>query len=212
MKIHARICLNFIDLGDYYEPDMGRIPWSGVPDPIGGLSFSLLKDSDFDSLYAVACDPAIWEQHPDKYRYEVSVFRKFFENALTKDCTTYLLSDSLKNCVIGSSRFYRFGKAEDSVFVGFTFLAKDYWGGIWNARLKLAMLSHAFQHCKTVYFEAGAQNQRSVSALQKLGAKKLTHPQDEKVLFQINQEIWPAVRRNLQAKLRIENRPDISIL
>ena len=39
----------------------------------------LIKD-DFDSLYNVAKDPLIWEQHPCNDRYRLKVFEEFFKD------------------------------------------------------------------------------------------------------------------------------------
>jgi len=33
-----------------------------------------LQQGDFESLYAVASDPEVWEQHPNKDRYRREVF------------------------------------------------------------------------------------------------------------------------------------------
>ncbi len=41
-----------------------------------------LQESDFERLYAVACDPLIWEQHPNKDRYKREVFENFFKGAI----------------------------------------------------------------------------------------------------------------------------------
>ena len=37
-----------------------------------------LEESDFESLYSVASDPEIWEQHPNKDRYKREIFQNFF--------------------------------------------------------------------------------------------------------------------------------------
>lgn len=37
-----------------------------------------LQQGDFDALYKVASDPKVWEQHPNKNRYEKGVFENFF--------------------------------------------------------------------------------------------------------------------------------------
>ena len=41
-----------------------------------------LQDKDFDDLYAVASDPKIWEQHPNKDRCKIEVFKVFFDGAM----------------------------------------------------------------------------------------------------------------------------------
>ena len=173
------------------------------PDGFQRLQFSLLKSSDFESLFQVASDPLIWELHPDRLRYTESGFLAFFEKALLDDCCSYLLSDMNNGRIIGSSRYYAFNASEQSVFIGYTFLAREYWGGIWNSRLKLAMLTTAFRFCKTVYFEAGLANLRSIAALEKLGARRMPDHELEKIRFRIDSENWPFVKHNLELKLRM---------
>jgi hypothetical protein len=46
------------------------------------LELRPLAPGDFDTLYAVASDPAIWEQHPVADRYKKAVFKEFFREAL----------------------------------------------------------------------------------------------------------------------------------
>lgn len=36
-----------------------------------------LQQGDFDALYKVASDPKVWEQHPNKNRYEKGVLKTF---------------------------------------------------------------------------------------------------------------------------------------
>ena len=37
-----------------------------------------MHSTDFDALYAVAKDPAIWAQHPESNRWQEAIFRRFF--------------------------------------------------------------------------------------------------------------------------------------
>jgi len=37
-----------------------------------------LRPEDYHDLYAIAADPIMWEQHPDKNRHEEAVFQEFF--------------------------------------------------------------------------------------------------------------------------------------
>ena len=43
---------------------------------------SAIKQNDFGTLYKVAADPAIWEQHPEQDRHKIEVFRNYFNSAL----------------------------------------------------------------------------------------------------------------------------------
>ena len=46
------------------------------------LELRPLRAEDWEALYAVASDWLIWEQHPARNRYEIDVFRAFFDEAL----------------------------------------------------------------------------------------------------------------------------------
>jgi len=41
-----------------------------------------LAAGDFEALYAVASDPLIWEQHPNKNRYQREAFATYFKGAI----------------------------------------------------------------------------------------------------------------------------------
>ncbi|MBT8099655.1 MAG: GNAT family N-acetyltransferase, partial [Gammaproteobacteria bacterium] len=54
--------------------------------------------------------------------------------------------------------------------IGWTFLARKYWGGNYNAEIKALMLQHAFRFVDTVVFWIGEENIRSRRAVEKIGA------------------------------------------
>lgn len=131
-----------------------------------------LEESDFERLYSVASDPEIWEQHPSSDRYKREVFQQFFEGAIDSQ-SAFLIIDQVTGQVIGSTRFYEFDETNKSIAIGYTFLAKKYWGGKYNASVKKLMLEYAFQWVEKVYFHVGAENVRSQMAVRKLGAELL---------------------------------------
>ena len=51
------------------------------------LELRPLRADDWEALYAVASDWLIWEQHPARNRYEIEVFRAFFDEALASGGT-----------------------------------------------------------------------------------------------------------------------------
>jgi N-acetyltransferase len=133
------------------------------------LELRPLRPDDFDALYAVASDPLIWEQHPHNTRYQEEVFRKFFRDALASGGALIAI-DSKAGRVIGSSRYDGFDQAKSQVEIGWTFLARSHWGGVYNAEMKRLMLDHAFKFVHNVTFVVGTQNFRSQKAVEKLGA------------------------------------------
>lgn len=128
-----------------------------------------LREEDFDSLHAVASDPLIWEQHPASNRHELDVFREFFRGAMASG-GALLVIDAATGAVIGSSRYHDLREAERQVEIGWTFLARAYWGGRYNAELKRLMLDHAFRFVDSVVLVIGETNLRSRRAAEKIGA------------------------------------------
>lgn len=130
-----------------------------------------LAAADFEALYAVACDPLIWEQHPNKNRYQREVFENFFEGAINSG-GAFLVYENETGQVIGSSRYYELDEENSSIAVGYTFIGRDYWGKGHNKAMKQLMFNHAFQYIDKVILHIGSTNFRSQKAIEKLGAKK----------------------------------------
>ena len=127
-----------------------------------------LSEADRDALFAVAADPLIWEQHPVKERSQESGFRTFFDEALASG-GALLARDRRDGRVIGSSRFHGYDAAASEVEIGWTFLARSHWGGLYNREMKDLMLKHAFRFVERVVFLVGPQNLRSQRAVLKIG-------------------------------------------
>ncbi|MGE3802506.1 MAG: GNAT family N-acetyltransferase [Candidatus Kapaibacterium sp.] len=128
-----------------------------------------LLAEDFDALYSVASDPLIWEQHPVSERYREDIFREFFREAMESGGALIAI-DAANGKVIGSSRYYEYNQEKSEVEIGWTFLARSYWGGAYNREMKRLMLEHAFQFVESVIFLIGPQNFRSQRAVEKIGA------------------------------------------
>ena len=128
-----------------------------------------LRVDDFDALYAVAKDPLIWEQHPQRERYQEETFRAFFREAMDSQGALLAL-DATTGQAIGSSRYHGYDPARSEVEIGWTFLARSHWGGACNGEMKQLMLRHAFRFVDRVVFLIGPQNFRSQRAVEKIGA------------------------------------------
>lgn len=135
-----------------------------------------LQESDFEVLYAVASDPLVWEQHPKKDRWKREVFRTFFEGALNSGAAYKILIKATGE-VAGSTRFYQYDEADNSLFIGYTFYGRKYWGSGLNHAVKRMMLDYAFQYVDKVYFHIGAHNLRSQISITRLGAEKVAEEQ-----------------------------------
>ena len=125
---------------------------------------------DFEALYAAASDPLVWEQHPEPLRYRREVFQKFFDSAI-ESRGAFTAVDIASGKIIGSSRYYGYDPAKREVKIGYTFVGRTYWGGIYNPEMKRLMLDHAFRFVDRVQFEIGECNLRSQKAIERVGAK-----------------------------------------
>ena len=131
-----------------------------------------LQEDDFEALHAVASDPLIWEQHPNKDRWKMDVFRTFFEGALQSK-GAFKIVDKASGKVAGSTRIYDYNEQDRSVLIGYTFFGRDYWGKGLNLSVKILLLDYLFRFVSRVDFHIGAQNIRSQIAIGRLGARKV---------------------------------------
>ena len=132
-----------------------------------------LEESDFEALYRVASDPAIWEQHPAKERSEREGFRRFFEEAMDTKAA-FLIIDKSTGEAMGTSRYKLCPDTDIAIEIGWTFIARKYWGGIFNREIKALMIAHAFQQFEWVLFHIADTNYRSQKAVEKIGGKRIT--------------------------------------
>jgi RimJ/RimL family protein N-acetyltransferase len=131
-----------------------------------------LQENDFEALYQVANDELLWEQHPNKLRYQRAVFQNFFQGAIESK-GAFFVRDTQTNEPIGSSRFYDYDEKTNSILIGYTFISRKYWGKGFNKALKKLMIDYAFQYVDIIYFHIGANNIRSQKAIEKIGAVKI---------------------------------------
>ena len=154
-----------------------------------------LQDADFEQLFAVASDPKIWEQHPNKDRYKREVFENFFLGAIESGGAFKIIEKNTGE-VAGSTRFYDYNAEDNSIFIGYTFYGTEFWGSKMNPQVKKLMLDYIFQFVDKVNFHVGKDNIRSQKAMEKLGAQKVDEvnvayfgePERLNVVFEITKE------------------------
>jgi RimJ/RimL family protein N-acetyltransferase len=128
-----------------------------------------LEATDFDALFAVASDPEIWALHPAHNRWQESVFRAFFDEGLASN-GAHVVLDAASGAVIGSSRYDLRVCDPGEVEIGWTFLARAYWGGAMNRAIKRMMIEAAFAAgFDATIFLVGPENWRSRRAMEKIG-------------------------------------------
>jgi N-acetyltransferase len=134
-----------------------------------GYQLLPLQNADFNTLYAIANDKLLWEQHPNPNRYLLPDFTTYFEGAIQSN-SAYIIINKNTNEVLGCTRYY--DATENSIFIGYTFIARKYWGTAVNASIKKILLNYIFQFVHKVKFHVGIHNIRSQKAMEKLGAIK----------------------------------------
>lgn len=151
-----------------------------------------LKGEDFEDLFKVASDSLIWEQHQNKDRYILKEFNRFFEESLISQ-GALLIQDGQSKNVIGSSRFKIVDEIDSVVEIGWSFLARHYWGGLYNREVKKLMVNYALKSCGNVVFYVHPKNFRSQKALEKIGVKRLNEterpwvlPEEEGITYTIS--------------------------
>jgi len=144
-------------------------------------------------MFATAADPEIWALHPVPDRYKEKMFRGFFDTAITSG-SAFSFVDRERGTIIGSSRYNGYDSVASEIEIGWTFLARPYWGGSYNLEVKRLMLAHAFTFVDTVVFWVGETNWRSQRAMEKIGGVRrpelATRPLDGRtcahVVFEIS--------------------------
>lgn len=161
------------------------------------LELRPLKEEDRKPLFAAASDPLIWAQHPEDDRHTPEVFRGYFDGAI-KSGGAFAIIERSSARIIGSSRYHGFDPVTREVEIGWTFLERKFWGGVYNRELKDLMLGHAFKFVDRVLFIVGEQNMRSRKAVEKIGGKLLRtierqdrHGNSENnVVFGLDRSAW----------------------
>lgn len=156
-----------------------------------------LNEQDFESLYQVVKDPLIWEQHPNSDRFKRDVYSAFFKESIESKGALIVI-DKASNEVIGSTRFKLIDNAENAVEIGWSFLSRKYWGGVYNESMKKLMIDYAFESLEDVIFYIGKENIRSQKAVEKIGGARINESKYQHLIkisqndltYQINKNDW----------------------
>ncbi len=157
------------------------------------LTLRPMVPQDLEPLWNVASDPLLWEQHPDQTRHTRAGFERFFANALAGGAL--IVEDRASGRVIGSSRYYEWMPAKREVAIGYTFLAREFWGGKANREMKRLLIEHAAPFADVVWFHVGKHNIRSRRAMENIGGTQVfeaQRPQNGELIDFVYYRIEPA--------------------
>ena len=114
---------------------------------------------------------------------------------------------------IGGTRYLHIDPPNRSLEIGGTWYGLEYQGTKVNSECKYLMLKHAFERlaCIRVWFKADTRNQRSIQALERIGAIRegvlrnhMVLPDGfirDSVVYSLLPEEWPQVKQKLEAKI-----------
>jgi RimJ/RimL family protein N-acetyltransferase len=133
-----------------------------------------LHERHAPDLHALCNDPLLWEftfqQNP---LTSLARTRLWVAGACqAPDTVAFAIIDKATGVAIGSTRYLEISAEHRKLEIGWTFLARSYWGTGVNAECKNLLLHYAFESwgAVRVQFKAEARNQRSRRALQRIGA------------------------------------------
>lgn len=129
-----------------------------------------LAETDWDALYAVVSDPQVWALHPAQDRWQAVIFRRFFDEAMASGGALVAI-DRASGAIIGSSRYDLTYCQPGELEIGWTFLARSYWGGTTNRAMKRLMVNQALKSFDRVIFRIADTNLRSRRAMEKIGGR-----------------------------------------
>ena len=153
-----------------------------------------LVAADWRALFAIASDPLIWAVHPAHDRWQEPVFRRFFDEALASG-GGLVATDPASGAVIGFSRYDRARVEPGEIEIGWTFLARAYWGGAVNAAMKRLMIGHALRFFERAIFLVGETNIRSRKAMEKIGGRLTERVQDTELAGRTIRHVIYAIDR-----------------
>ena len=108
----------------------------------------------------------------------VTCLKEFFDDALSSGGALVAVGMQHGD-VVGSSRYHGYSAETRTIEIGWTFLAREFWGGEYNREMKKLMLEHAYQFVDSVLLIIGDTNIRSQKAAEKIGATRIGTRSDE---------------------------------
>ncbi|WP_306306274.1 GNAT family N-acetyltransferase [Curtobacterium ammoniigenes] len=178
-----------------------------------GVRVDPLGESDAGALWPLT-DQEMWAGMPVPWPESVDAFAAHVCHLTqTPGLMAFTVRDSGSSAVLGSTAFYDFVPAQRRVEVGWTWYARELWGGPTNPATKLLLFTYAFEELQLnrVALRCDVRNTRSAAAIRRLGAIPEGVLRSHRVAadgivsdtayFGITKGEWPEVRRRLEARL-----------
>lgn len=176
-----------------------------------------MEEEHREILRQIANDQRIWTYLP--FDASGEKFDRWFEKALNSfnvgQSLPFIVCRKSDERIIGTTRYYDIQSEHHRLMIGYTWYVHDVWGTYVNPECKYLLLQHAFEvlQVNRVEFMTDARNQRSRSAIQKLGANEEGMLRQHMVLengvvrdtviFSIIKSEWPDVKNKLIERLQL---------
>lgn len=175
-----------------------------------------LLASDGPALIEAAADGELWNLPftviPSVQTME-SYIRVALEGRAAGSVMPFVIEVLETGRVVGATRFWKIDRQNRKLEIGHTWLSASWQRTLVNTEAKLLMLSFAFETlgCVRVQFTTDEINEKSRSAILRLGAKQEGIIRHERIMpdgrkrnsvrFSIIDDEWPGVRQALETRL-----------
>lgn len=176
-----------------------------------GVTLEPLSQEHAQGLYNRGRAAGDWAYMPRACFIDLADTRQWIDEALeAPDQLPFAIVETVKGKVVGSTRYLNIRPEHRSVEIGWTWLGQEWQRTGINTRVKLLLLSDAFERrgCVRVEFKTDARNERSQLALERIGAsregvlrKHMIVQGDysrDSVYFSVIDDQWPKVKKRLQ--------------
>ncbi|MCW5558992.1 MAG: GNAT family N-acetyltransferase [Verrucomicrobiae bacterium] len=175
-----------------------------------------LSEAHHAGLCVIGMDPGLWEYVPYQVSNPVEML-DYIRTALREQAAgvslPFAIVDRASGTVAGSTRFMNMDRSHRRVEVGGTWLGEAWRRTALNTEAKYLLFRHAFESlgCVRVELKADARNQRSRTAILRIGAKEEGTLRRHMILwnswirdtvyYSVLDSEWPAVKAGLEARM-----------
>jgi len=179
-----------------------------------------LSESHHAGLAAIGLELGLWEFVPDRVSTAGEML-EYIRTALREEADgvslPFAIVDRATGAVAGSTRFMNISRAHRRVEIGATWLGAPWRRTALNTEAKYLLLRHAFEAlgCVRVELKADARNQRSRTAILRIGAREEGTLRRHMVLwtgwirdtvyYSVLDSEWPAVKAGLEARMTVQD-------
>jgi len=183
------------------------------------LTLEVLTASRIPELFeAIGTEPEVYRWlpfcRPENLEDFSKVLNTYIEETVAGKRVAHAVILKSSGKAIGTTSFLDLNPIHNSLEIGSTFYAKDFWRTFVNTECKLIMLTEAFEvrGVERVTLKTDSLNERSRNAISRLGAsfegilrhhmKRPDGTWRDSAYFSILAEEWPIVKSGLEAKLQ----------